>query len=203
MSSESPCLTCGACCANFRVSFYWGECQSAGGSIPDELTLQVSPHHACMKGTEKNPVRCIALVGTPGEHVSCNIYEQRSSTCRDFDIWNDDGSINETCTRARAVYRLPPIVLPEAALVPEPIWVAEVLHADQAILITEPAILAESAFVSTLEPMTDSMGDSISDPILIDPLIATTNIAAKQPELIELLVSADSSSFPTDETQLN
>lgn len=109
MPSESPCLTCGACCANFRVSFYWGECQSAGGTIPDELTLQVSPYHACMKGTETTPVRCIALVGTPGEHVSCSIYENRSSTCREFDMWNTDGSANEACTRARAVYGLPPI----------------------------------------------------------------------------------------------
>ena len=112
MSSESPCLTCGACCANFRVSFYWGECQSAGGTIPDELTLQISPHHACMKGTEKNPVKCIALVGTPGDHVSCSIYENRSSTCREFDVLNADGSTNEACTRARAVYGLPPINAP-------------------------------------------------------------------------------------------
>lgn len=118
MSSESPCLTCGACCANFRVSFYWGECQSVGGTIPDELTLQISPHHACMKGTEKNPVRCVALVGTPGEHVCCNIYEQRSSTCREFDMFNTDGSINEACTHARAVYGLPPVIAPISIIVP-------------------------------------------------------------------------------------
>ncbi|MDX1269447.1 MAG: YkgJ family cysteine cluster protein, partial [Oceanisphaera sp.] len=28
MSSGNPCLTCGACCAFFRVSFYWGEIHS-------------------------------------------------------------------------------------------------------------------------------------------------------------------------------
>ncbi|MEG6657786.1 YkgJ family cysteine cluster protein, partial [Pseudomonas aeruginosa] len=28
MSTDNPCLTCGACCAHFRVSFYWGECRS-------------------------------------------------------------------------------------------------------------------------------------------------------------------------------
>ncbi len=109
MSDESPCLTCGACCAAFRVSFYWGECQSAGGTVPDELTLQVTLHHACMKGTEKNPVHCTALVGTPGERVSCNIYENRSSTCREFDIFNEDGSVNEACVRARAFYGLAPV----------------------------------------------------------------------------------------------
>lgn len=116
MSDESPCLTCGACCAAFRVSFYWGECQSAGGTVPDALTLQVTPYHACMKGTETNPVHCTALVGTPGKRVSCNIYESRSSTCREFDIFNEDGSVNEACTKARAIYGLPPVI---NALTPE------------------------------------------------------------------------------------
>ncbi|WP_082191431.1 YkgJ family cysteine cluster protein [Cellvibrio sp. pealriver] len=106
---ESPCLTCGACCASFRVSFYWGECQSAGGTVPDELIMKVTPHHVCMKGTEKSPVHCAALVGMPGERVSCSIYENRSSTCREFDIWNEDGTVNEACTRAREIYGLIPI----------------------------------------------------------------------------------------------
>jgi Fe-S-cluster containining protein len=64
-----------------------------------------------MKGTDKNPVRCVALVGTPGERVSCSIYESRSSTCREFDIFNEDGRVNEACTRARAMYGLSPIEL--------------------------------------------------------------------------------------------
>ncbi|WP_142908916.1 CxxCxxCC domain-containing protein, partial [Klebsiella pneumoniae] len=25
MSNLNPCMTCGACCAFFRVSFYWAE----------------------------------------------------------------------------------------------------------------------------------------------------------------------------------
>ncbi len=109
MSHESPCLSCGACCAHFRVSFYWGECQSTGGTVPDELTLQISSHHACMKGTQSNPPRCVALVGEVGTRVSCSIYENRSSTCREFDILNEDGSANEACTRARALHGLPPV----------------------------------------------------------------------------------------------
>ena len=36
------CTSCGACCAHFRVSFYWGECQSGGGLVPDELVVQIS-----------------------------------------------------------------------------------------------------------------------------------------------------------------
>ena len=62
-----------------------------------------------MKGTEKNPARCVALGGTPGERVSCGIYENRSSTCREFDIYNEDGTLNEACVKARAVYSSMPI----------------------------------------------------------------------------------------------
>ncbi|QEY13241.1 YkgJ family cysteine cluster protein [Cellvibrio sp. KY-YJ-3] len=109
MSQESPCLSCGACCAHFRVSFYWGECQSTGGLVPDELTVQISPHHACMKGTETNPARCTALTGDVGSAVSCSIYENRSSTCREFNILDEEGKPNEACTRARARHGLPPV----------------------------------------------------------------------------------------------
>ncbi|HAW39296.1 MAG TPA: YkgJ family cysteine cluster protein, partial [Pseudomonas sp.] len=55
MSIDNPCLTCGACCAYFRVSFYFGECVSAGGAVPDHLTVQVSPFHVAMLGTDSKP----------------------------------------------------------------------------------------------------------------------------------------------------
>ncbi len=77
------CQRCGACCAVFRVSFYWAEADDApGGTVPVALTRQVSPHHRCMAGTDAAPVRCIALHGEPGRSVACGIYEHRSSTCR-------------------------------------------------------------------------------------------------------------------------
>ncbi len=77
------CQRCGACCAVFRVSFYWAEADDApGGTVPVALTRQVSPQLRCMAGTEATPVRCIALQGEPGRDVACGIYAQRSSTCR-------------------------------------------------------------------------------------------------------------------------
>jgi Fe-S-cluster containining protein len=54
-----------------------------------------------MKGTEQKPVHCVALVGVVGREVSCNIYEQRSSTCREFEA----GS--EACNRARSLHGMP------------------------------------------------------------------------------------------------
>ena len=83
MSDFSPCLDCGACCSTFRVSFYWGESDSApGGLVPDRLIEQVTPHLSCMQGTNQPQPRCVALMGEVGSGVRCSIYENRSSTCQ-------------------------------------------------------------------------------------------------------------------------
>ncbi len=80
MSENNPCLTCGACCAYFRVSFFWGECTSAGGVVPDELVVQINPTRVAMIGTDAKPCRCIGLEGEIGKSVSCSLYAQRSSS---------------------------------------------------------------------------------------------------------------------------
>ena len=83
MSADLDCQRCGACCAVFRVSFYWAEADDApGGTVPVALTRQVSPQLRCMSGTDTKPVRCVALQGDVGRSVACGIYAQRSSTCR-------------------------------------------------------------------------------------------------------------------------
>lgn len=95
------CQACGACCAHFRVSFYWGETDiHATGRIPESLTVPVSPHLVAMRGTEARPVRCIALTGEIGCSVGCSIYEHRSTTCRDFAAGSDQ------CNQARHAYGL-------------------------------------------------------------------------------------------------
>lgn len=109
MPDANPCLNCGACCAYFRVSFYWGECASAGGLVPDELVTQVGVNHVAMLGTEGRAPRCTALEGKVGEQVSCSIYHQRSSTCREFEASWVDGVHNEYCDKARAAAGLPPL----------------------------------------------------------------------------------------------
>ncbi|WP_165674946.1 YkgJ family cysteine cluster protein [Metapseudomonas otitidis] len=112
MSADNPCLTCGACCAHFRVSFFWGECQSAGGVVPDDRVVQVSHHLVAMLGTESRPVRCISLMGEVGCGVRCTTYEQRSSTCWEFTASWEDGQHNPHCDKARAAYGLPPLTPP-------------------------------------------------------------------------------------------
>jgi Fe-S-cluster containining protein len=95
------CQTCGACCAHFRVSFYWAESDAHPlGTVPQDLVVPITPHHIAMRGTEKKPARCVALGGTIGQSVGCTIYEKRSSTCREFEA----GS--EACLRARRTHGL-------------------------------------------------------------------------------------------------
>jgi Fe-S-cluster containining protein len=108
---ENPCVSCGACCAHFRVSFYCGEVAGeAGGYVPAEFVSQAGPLRACMKGTEHGGQRCTALrgeLGQPGIH--CIIYEHRPSPCREFDPWQEDGMPNPDCQRVRAGIGLPPL----------------------------------------------------------------------------------------------
>lgn len=100
---ENPCQSCGACCASFRVSFYWGETDDApGGFVPAQLTEAVAPLLRCMKGTSTQPVRCIALQGEVGKQVACGIYAGRPSPCREFNMVEPDGSPNPRCVALRA-----------------------------------------------------------------------------------------------------
>ena len=99
---SEKCLSCGACCVTFRVSFYWGETTAhPQGIVPKELTSPLTPHLVCMRGTEFKPTRCVALEGEIGKAVNCTIYNERSSTCRAFEA----GS--EACNRARVQHGLP------------------------------------------------------------------------------------------------
>jgi Fe-S-cluster containining protein len=92
------CQTCGACCAAFRVSFYWAETDAhPAGHVPQAMTASISPYHVAMLGTQLKPVRCIALCGDVGQSVSCSIYDKRSSTCREFELGSED------CIKARKI----------------------------------------------------------------------------------------------------
>lgn len=109
MSSVSACQNCGACCAFFRVSFYWAEAQAGGGDVPDRLTQPVGAHRLCMSGTNSRQPRCAALLGDVGSHVACTIYDARPSPCREFTSNADNPIHNPNCDRARAHYGLPPL----------------------------------------------------------------------------------------------
>lgn len=106
-SPDNPCLSCGACCAAFRVSFYWTEADDApGGLVPVAVTERLNTHLRCLVGTNSNSPHCSMLDGgVPGGR--CTIYEQRPSPCRELDAFTPAGEPDEKCVRARARYGLP------------------------------------------------------------------------------------------------
>ncbi|HIJ79484.1 MAG: YkgJ family cysteine cluster protein [Desulfobulbaceae bacterium] len=107
--SKNPCLTCGACCAFFRVSFYWAEAGEDGTGVPVALTGRLSTHRAFMLGTNASNPRCVALKGEIGQEVHCAIHPQRASVCRDFAASWQDGQHQAGCDQARAKYGLLPL----------------------------------------------------------------------------------------------
>lgn len=87
------CTSCGACCATYRVCFYWAEADAL--AIPEELVEPAGRLRLAMRRVEEPSPRCIALEGTVGVRAGCAIYEKRPQICRD--VQPGDPS----CLRAR------------------------------------------------------------------------------------------------------
>jgi Fe-S-cluster containining protein len=106
----NPCLSCGACCAFYRATFYWAEAEDyTPGGVPLEMTKKLNNVRLLMKGTGGKPPRCMALEGLIGRSVSCSIYERRPSVCREFDpSWQNTAS-NPRCDKARLAWGLEPL----------------------------------------------------------------------------------------------
>lgn len=114
-----PCLSCGACCAYFRVAFHWSEADRfLGGQTPPELTHPLDPHRVVMLGTQSRAPRCVALQGEIGMAAACGIYALRPSPCRDLVPAWEQGEPSPQCDRARAAHGLPPLS-PETWIDPE------------------------------------------------------------------------------------
>jgi Fe-S-cluster containining protein len=80
--------------------------------MPDDRVVLITPHRVAMRGTESKPARCNALLGEVGQGVRCTLYEQRSSTCREFEASWANGEHNPHCDAARQAYGLPPLTPP-------------------------------------------------------------------------------------------
>jgi uncharacterized protein len=110
VAPPNPCLSCGACCSLFRVSFYWREIDEfTPGGVPTHLTEQLNAHRVMMQGTGGSSPRCAALVGEPGNAVTCTIHQSRPSVCRAFVASHSEGRHEERCDSARARFGLPPL----------------------------------------------------------------------------------------------
>jgi len=105
-----PCLSCGACCAHYRVSLHWSEAEpSLGGRTPAALTEPCGPHVLAMRGTWQARPRCVALIGEVGGRVGCGIYERRPSPCRELRASWEHGALDPQCDRARSAHSLAPL----------------------------------------------------------------------------------------------
>jgi len=101
---ENPiniCLSCGACCAAYRVSFYWSEARELG--LEEPFIEKFNSWRTCMSGTNKQSIRCRALQGVIGREVFCIVYSKRPSPCREVQQGDDK------CNRARGKHGLGPV----------------------------------------------------------------------------------------------
>jgi Fe-S-cluster containining protein len=107
-----PCQKCGACCAYFRVNFYWREAEPTDTqkAVPQGLWVEASDNLRCMKGTDqKHNPKCVALKGRIGKFVACSIYTHRSSTCKKFEASYENNTHQPRCDEARAKHGLRPL----------------------------------------------------------------------------------------------
>jgi len=106
----NPCLTCGACCAFYRVTFYWRErSDHQSNGVPEELCEDFNDFRCAMKGTNQPNPRCLSLLGIIGKHVFCKIYWRRPTVCRDIEPSYKNGYPEIKCDKARIAYGLPPL----------------------------------------------------------------------------------------------
>lgn len=104
-----PCLSCGACCSVFRVSFHWSETFKESHGVPEELSTQISPYVNAMNGTNQKDPKCEALRGQVGGRVLCAIYENRPNCCRTFKASYENNIHNLRCDDARKIKGIPPL----------------------------------------------------------------------------------------------
>ena len=114
-----PCLSCGACCACFRVAFHWSEAQPFNpDGPPEELVVPLRRHEVAMRGTDGPNPRCAALAGAIGINGHCSIYPQRPSVCREVEPSWEFGRHSPQCDRGRLAFGLRPLT-PEDWAIPD------------------------------------------------------------------------------------
>lgn len=80
--------------------------------MPDDSVVPINSTFVAMIGTDRKPARCTALLGSVGERVRCTMYENRSSSCQDFQASWEHGVHNQRCDDARIAHGLKPLEPP-------------------------------------------------------------------------------------------
>ncbi len=77
------CAKCGACCEGLDVDLVWSD-----QSVPEDMTERTTDNIDLFKMRQNKDGSCVALCGNIGKSVSCSIYENRPSVCREFEPGN-------------------------------------------------------------------------------------------------------------------
>ncbi|MDR6541701.1 Fe-S-cluster containining protein [Acinetobacter bereziniae] len=72
--------------------------------MPSDYVEPLTAVYSCMQGTNQKQPRCIALNGVIGQQVSCTMYEQRSSSCKEVQAGDAQ------CAKARQAHNLIPLI---------------------------------------------------------------------------------------------
>ena len=101
-------MSCGACCAIFRVNLTPADVDpERGGRVPITLTEPLRSNELAMRGTSSAQSRCVALDADIGRYSRCTIYELRSVTCKSVTASYEHGVRDAKCDIARKTHGLP------------------------------------------------------------------------------------------------
>ena len=90
---DFACLSCGACCAAFRVDFHCSDLGTATApGVPLELVVPLTATLVRMRGTDDAPPRCAALavgetMAGPGKRFRATFTQSMRTTSTDCLAW--------------------------------------------------------------------------------------------------------------------
>lgn len=129
-----PCLTCGACCATFRVGFHWSEADpDLGGTVPPELVERLDAHRVVMRGTWASKPRCVALDAEIGTRARCGIHAIKPSVCREVPASWEFGAPSAQCDKARREHGMPVLTAAD--------WIDAGAIAVESMAVAEPPLV--------------------------------------------------------------
>lgn len=97
-----PCIDCGACCNYFKIKFD----AKSNPQVPKNKIIQIKDE-TYMMGAHVFKGKCTAITGSIGKDSLCSIYLNRPDVCKAFEVWQEDGTQNPRCVKAREYYGLP------------------------------------------------------------------------------------------------
>ena len=113
--TSPDCTRCGACCSFFPPGGIAVLAQD--GEVPEAVIDFDEDGFRCM-AVVPNTNRCVCLTGNVGAHVSCSIYGNRPTTCRDFEAGSKRCLMIRRAAGLEVIMETPKVIKPKRHLVP-------------------------------------------------------------------------------------